>query len=508
MTGNEVRKKYLEFFEKRGHKIIPPAPLVLKDDPTTLFTSSGMQPLVPYLMGEEYPDGSTRLVDSQPSLRAQDIEEVGDNRHTTFFEMLGNWSLGDYFKKEQIEYLFKFLTDKEEGLGLDPKKLYISLFGGDENLKVKGTNEGSLPDIQALGIWRWCFKDAGVDNEVANNNQNEKPDIKNGRFFYYGVKKNWWSRAGTPKEMPVGEIGGPDTEVFYDFGDELKLHENSEWKDEPCHPNCDCGRFLEIGNSVFMQYQKVGEDLFEELPNKNVDFGGGLERLTAATNNDPDVFDIDLFRPAILKILSCFTVVDINNYKDGDYVKFRPPIIIEQKDQEKFGQNTIRSIRIIADHLRASVFLLSYGVVPSNKYQGYILRRLLRRALLYSRNLSINGNFMSQVAKVFIETYGSSYPEIKNHGNQILFEIEKEEVRFRNTLESGFKKIGEIFQNRSDINEDQAFELYTSYGFPIELQIEEAESRGKKVDIEGFNKKMKEHQEKSRESSKDKFKIQ
>jgi len=256
MTGSDVREKYLKFFTgaPRNHKEISPAPLVLENDPTTLFTSSGMQPLVPYLMGEAHPRGE-RLVDSQPSIRTVDIDEVGDNLHLTFFEMLGNWSLGDYFKKEQLPWIYEFFTKE---LGLSSDRLWVSVFEG--NKEVPKDNESAV-------IW----KSLGIPEE---------------RIRFYSVEKNWWSRTGTPQEMPVGEIGGPDSEVFFEFP-EVK-HDPKYGKD--CHPNCDCGRFLEIGNSVFIQYKKVGENKLEELPNKNVDFGGGLERITAAVNNEPDIF--------------------------------------------------------------------------------------------------------------------------------------------------------------------------------------------------------------------------
>ncbi len=258
MTTDKVRQKYLDFFKSppRNHQEVTPAPLVLKNDPTTLFNSSGMQQLVPYLMGKKHSQGK-RLVNSQPCFRAKDIDEVGDNRHTTFFEMLGNWSLGDYFKKEQLPWLWEFLTKE---LGLPKEKLYPSVFEGD---KLVPRDEESYKIWRSLGV---------PENHI----------------FEYGVEKNWWSKSGTPREMPEGEIGGPDSEVFFEFS-EIK-HDSKFGKN--CHPNCSCGRFIEIANSVFMEYKKMGDKL-QELPQKNVDFGGGLERLTAAVNNDFDVFQID-----------------------------------------------------------------------------------------------------------------------------------------------------------------------------------------------------------------------
>ncbi len=463
MLSSEVREKYLKFFEKRGHKIIPPAPLVLENDPTTLFTSSGMQPLVPYLMGKEYPGGIKRLVDSQPSFRAQDIEEVGDNRHTTFFEMLGNWSLGDYFKEDQLNWFFSFLVDSDEkgGLGLDPKRLYVSVFEGNEYIPK---------DDESIMIWQKLFLSCGVDAEVGE------------RIFKYGVKKNWWSRSGTPDQMPVGEIGGPDSEVFYDFGKNLGLHEKSQWKDEVCHPNCDCGRFLEIGNSVFIQYIKNEDGFFKELPQRNVDFGGGLERLTAATNDDPDVFKTDLFWPVIKKI--------------------------EELSGKKY-EDEQSSMRVITDHLKAAVFLANDGVVSGNKLQGYVLRRLIRRSA--TKAFNINRDFGSsddfhKLADEVIEVYRDSYFS-KINRDKVQETIVGEILKFRKNLESGLKKIDQVFQNRNDINGEQAFELNTTYGFPIELLVEEAKARAKTVDLQGFQEEMKKHQELSRKSSENKFKI-
>jgi alanyl-tRNA synthetase len=285
MTAEEIRKKYLEYFEAKDHKIIPRALLVPQDDPTTLFTGSGMQPLVPYLLGEKHPDGS-RLVDSQTCFRAEDMDEVGDNRHTTFFEMLGNWSLGDYFKEDQLGWFWDFLT---KVVGLDPNKLYVTCFIGDE------TN-GVPKDTEACKIWRDLFQLEGVEAKVIELGSGAiaaEKGMQDGRIFYYDANYNWWSREGAPANMRDGEPGGPDSEVFYDFG---TLHDQKYG--EHCHPNCDCGRFLEIGNSVFMTYRKVGGK-FEELPKPNVDFGGGLERIAAAALDSPDVFQISLLRPII-----------------------------------------------------------------------------------------------------------------------------------------------------------------------------------------------------------------
>src|SRR6266540_3417482 len=290
MTAQEIRKAYLDFLQKRNHKVIPRALLVPQNDPTTLFTGSGMQPLVPYLLGEEHPKG-TRLVDSQTCLRAQDIEEVGDNRHTTFFEMLGNWSLGDYFKADQIPQFFAFLTDV---VGLDPQRIYVTCFIGDE--------ANSIPrDVESAGIWKQLFADKGIDAdeaEIGSEADGYQRGIKPGeRIFYYDASKNWWCRAGKIADMPVGEPGGGDTETFYEFD---FVEHNPEYG-EFCHPNCDCGRFVEIGNSVFMEYVKTDKG-FEKLPKQNVDFGGGLERIAMAAIDSPDAFKVSLLWPIVEKL--------------------------------------------------------------------------------------------------------------------------------------------------------------------------------------------------------------
>lgn len=444
MTSREIRQKYIEFFVERGHKEIPAAPLVLENDPTTLFTSAGMQPLAPYLKSELHPLGK-RLVNSQPSFRSQDIMEVGDNRHTTFFEMLGNWSLGDYFKKEQLSWFFEFLTKE---LGLPAEKLYITVFEGD----------GSVPkDNESVEIW----KSLGIPEE---------------RIYYYAANKNWWSMSGPPEKMPVGEIGGPDSEVFYDFGEELKLHEMSADKDAPCHPNCDCGRFLEIGNSVFIQYFKDTDGSLEELPQKNVDFGGGLERLVAATNNDPDIFKIDLFWPIIEKIVE----ITGRNYSSEEQVP----------------------MRVIADHVKAAVFIIIARVRPSNKLHGYVLRRLLRRAAVKMHQLGVEISFVTRVAQSVLEIYGGLHGIKKEQLEEVGTVIEEEMGRFSKSLERGLKEI----QSLSHIDGKAAFYLYQSYGFPLELTEELAREKGQDIDHEEFEKEFEKHRELSRTASAGTFK--
>jgi alanyl-tRNA synthetase len=455
MKSSDVRKKFIEFYKTRGHVEIPSAKLVPENDPTTLFNSSGMQPLVPYLLGQPHPSGK-RLVDSQKAIRLQDIDEVGDNRHTTFFEMLGNWSLGDYFKKEQLPWVFEFLTKE---LKLFPQRLYVSFFEG--NREVSKDNE-------SINIWKEIFAGVGIEGKVGE------------RIFSYPADKNWWSRSGEPEKMPPGEPGGPDSEIFYDFGEELGLHEKSIWKNEKCHPNCDCGRFLEIGNSVFMQYQKLADGSLKELPQKNVDFGGGLERLTAVTERTPDIFSTDMFSSIIE--------------------------LIEKISNKKYGEETeeTRAMRIIADHIRGSVMMMADGVIPSNKQQGYILRRLIRRSLLYSRNLGLTGdwkyvgNFVEPVAQIYAE----AYPEVVAKAGEIKLLLEEEAMRFGKTLDKGLKEIEKI----ENISGTDAFKLYETYGFPWEMTEEISRTRGQNPNRQQFETEFKKHQELSRTAAAGMFK--
>ncbi|HYE23163.1 MAG TPA: alanine--tRNA ligase [Candidatus Paceibacterota bacterium] len=470
MTLSDVRRRFLEFYKARGHAEIPSAPIVPGNDPTTLFTSSGMQPLIPYLLGQEHPEG-TRLTDSQLCFRAGDIEEVGDNRHTTFFEMLGNWSLGEYFKKEQLPWVFEFLTSTE-GLNLDPSKLYVTVFAGDEST-------GMDADMEAVEMWKELFKSKGVDAEFSNIGSEEagyeKGMQENERIFAYDAKKNWWSRAGVPSNMPAGEPGGPDSEVFYDFG----LPHDTKWGAH-CHPNCDCGRFVEIANSVFMQFLKQEDGSFAPLPKQNVDFGGGLERLVFATLGTPDVFLIDVFAPA--------------------------RAIIENRSQKKYGEDeeTTRSFRIIMDHMRAAAFILAEGVRPSNTEAGYVLRRLIRRSIREADKLGIKEALLVEVIEGFASYYGDQYPHITENAAFIREEIGKEEEKFRKTLQQGMKEFEKI-SRKGDVSGDQAFVLFTSFGFPVELTEELAKERGLMLDRAAFDQKMKEHQDKSRAGAAQKF---
>ncbi|HZP55502.1 MAG TPA: alanine--tRNA ligase [Candidatus Saccharimonadales bacterium] len=441
MTAQEIRKKYLDFFAARGHKVIPRANLVPQDDPTTLFTGSGMQPMVPYLLGEKHPEG-TRIADSQPCFRAEDIEEVGDNRHLTLFEMLGNWSLGDYYKDDQISWAWELYT---KVFGLDPQKLYITCFIGDEKTRVP-------KDTESAELWKKLYKTVGIDAaevELPGKSGAEK-GMQNGRIFYYDASKNWWSREGAPSNMRDGEPGGPDTEIFYDFG----TKHDSKFG-EFCHPNCDCGRFGEIGNSVFMAYRK-NKDKFEPLPNPNVDFGGGLERIAAAVNNDPDLFKTSVIWP----IVECIVKLSGKQYKDNQ-----------------------AGMRFIADHMRAATFLAIDDVTPSNKTQGYVLRRLIRRAIRYAYELGIENDLGQQIVPVVVKIFAEDYPEMNAKKSQIIDIFSKEEKLFRQTLRKGLNILEKALGEDDALLTGQfIFQMYDTYGFPVELTLEEAHKRGWKIE--------------------------
>lgn len=458
MTAAQIIEKYISFFKEHGHTQIPNAPMVPENDPTTLFISSGMQPLLPYLLGETHPSG-TRLVNVQNVFRANDIEEVGDDRHTTFYRMIGNWSLGDYFKKEQITWVFTFLTDV---LHIDPNKLYITVFDGDPAV-------GIGRDEESIALWQVLFATKGIDAKVGT------------RIFPYGVKKNWWSRAGVPDNMPAGEPGGPDTEMFYDFGEELHLHETSQWKEQPCHVNCDCGRYWEIGNSVFMQYIKTAEGTFKPLPQQNVDFGGGLERLIGATENQPDMFLTSLFRPTIETL--------------------------EKQTGVAYSSNK-KAMQIIADHLGGSIVMISNGVKPANKEHGYILRRLLRRSFDYFYELQ--GKDITPILEVIIAQYKDTDPYLVEQFEHIKLTILEEEQKYANTRKEAKKYIekkytkrqGDELMGTAEISAADAFILYATHG----LSPTQIKSLGYTFDEAAFAEKMKAHKDLSKTASSGKFK--
>jgi len=470
MTAEDVRKAYLDFFAARGHVVIPRAKLVPEGDPTTLFTGSGMQPMIPYLLGEPHPEGQ-RIADSQTCLRSQDIDEVGDNRHTTFFEMLGNWSLGDFFKKEQIPWMFEFLT---EVIGLDPKKLYITCFIGAPEYDIE-------KDTQAAELWRDLFRGVGIEAKIADIGSEidgYARGIKPGeRIFYYDGSKNWWSRGGDPEHTPIGDPCGPDSEMFYDFG----TPHNTEYG-EHCHPNCDCGRFMEIGNNVFMAYKKVAEGKFEPLAKPNVDQGSGLERIAAAAIDNPDVFRISLMQPIIDKL----ETLSGKNY-DSNHV----------------------AMRVIADHLRAATFLAVDGVRPSNKEQGYVMRRLIRRAVRFAFDLGIEQNFLAEVVPVVVDLYAVDLPEVKSACDEAITTLVKEEKAFRQTLRKGLKEFEKLTKKSQNLTGEAIFILYDTYGFPIELSVEEAFKRDITVPDdwrEQFDAKMAEQRARSQTATKGVFK--
>jgi len=433
MDADEVREAFLGFWRQRGHAPVARAPLVLWGDPSTLFTGSGMQGLLPYLLGAEHPAGH-RLVNSQPCLRAQDIDDVGDSRHTTFFEMLGNWSLGDYFKAEQLPAVWEFFTGT---VGLDPARIYVSCFAGDPG-------HGIPRDDESARIWRELFTAAGLDAaEVDLGTEQRAAEIGSGgaRIAFYG-EKNWWSRGDSIDATPVGDPGGPDSEVFYLYPD--VPHDPAFGA--RCHPNCDCGRYLEIGNSVFMEYLRT-PDGFAPLPRRNVDFGGGLERIAAAAIDSPDVYRISLLRPIVDRLAE----LSGTGY-----------------EQRRYG------LRVVADHLRGAAFLVADGVRPANKEQGYVLRRLIRRAVRVAHSIGLTEDFLAEVVPTVTELYRDSYSEVAANAGTTVAVLAGEEQRFRRTLARGLRQL----ESYRLLTGDDLFTLYDSAGFPVELSTEEARARG------------------------------
>ncbi len=479
MNSHEIRKKYLEFFKSKEHKIIPSSSLIPENDPTTLFTGSGMQPMVPYLLWEKHPLW-TRICDSQKCFRSWDIEDIWDNRHTTFFEMLWNWSLWDYFKEKQISWMFQFVTKK---LDLNPSKIYISVYRWNNKLWI-------YKDSEAVKLWKKEFQKIWID--ALDIDMAEKKWMQNGRIFYYNEKENWWSRAWVPNNMPVWEPWGPDSEMFWDFGEDLKLHEDSRWKDEHCHPACDCGRFLEIWNNVFMQFMRT-KNWFEELKNKNIDFWWWLERLAVAVSDNPDVFRWDLF--------------------DGIRNK------IEKLTAKKYWENKKETMafRVVMDHLRAATFLICDWAVPSNKDQGYFTRRLIRRAIRFAKDLWVKWWFITEIAKEVINEYKNHYKELEDKKDFIIKEMKAEEKQILKTLDKWLREFDKLvkwfeiifkktWKKIDTIAWIKAFKLYDTYWFPLEITKELAEERWLKVDNEGFKKAFENHKELSRKGAEQKFK--
>ena len=442
-SANELRSMFLKFFESKGHKVIPSASVIPENDPTVLFTTAGMHPLVPYLMGEKHPMG-TRLTDVQKCIRTGDIDDVGDPSHLTFFEMLGNWSLGDYFKKEMIPWSWEFLTSKDY-LGIEPDRLAFTVFAGDEDCPR---------DEEAANLWR-------------------AQGVKDDHLFYLPKKHNWWGPAGVTGPC------GPDTEMFI-------------IKDQPpcgpnCSPACSCGRFLEIWNDVFMQYNKTADGQYVPMAKKNVDTGMGLERTVCTLNGCKTVYETDAFTGIIAKI----SELSGKHYDDDEA--------------------TTRAFRIVADHLRTSTFIMGdpRGVSPSNVDQGYVLRRLIRRAVRFGMELGMQEGFTAEIGKVVIEQYAEVYPELKQNEAFVLEQFKLEETRFARTLRQGereFEKAVSRMGESKVIDGMVAFNLYATYGFPIEMTRELAKEHGLTVDEAGFEKHFAEHQKSSHAGAEQRFK--
>jgi alanyl-tRNA synthetase len=429
MDSGEIRKRFLNFFEKRGHAVLPSASLVPENDPSVLFTTAGMQPLVPYLLGEKHPKGM-RLVNVQKCVRTGDIDDVGDNRHLTFFEMMGNWSLGDYFKKEAIAWSYELLTSKDEGFGLDPDRLYVTVFEG---------NEDAPKDEEAIGVW----KSVGIPEH---------------RIFPMSKEDNWWSPG------PNGPAG-PDSEMFYD----LTPREGALIGREAFVAAQNSGRVVEIWNDVFMEYEQKDGKVVGKLTKQNVDTGSGLERMTVVLQGKQHVFETDLFAP-LMKVLQTAS----SSYNE-------------------------KSARIVADHLRAAVFMIADGVLPSNTDRGYVLRRLLRRAVHNADMMGLPHGALGLIAKdSIIPQFSEIYSELADRAEQIRNGIREEELKFRKTLERGLREF--------EKGERDAFVLFTSYGFPLEMTFELAKERGENIDTADFEAKMKEHQNMSRTAAEGMFK--
>lgn len=438
MKYSEILQKYLQYFENKNHTIIPSAPLVPEDNPTVLFVNAGMFPLIPFLQGQKHPKG-TRLTNIQRCLRTGDIDEVGDEFHSTTFIMLGNWSLNDYFKKEAITMTVEFFVEK---LGLDINKIYASVFQGEDSIPE---------DSVSIETWKEVFKKYGIEAQVGKGERIQK----------FGKKHNWWG-------LESGGPCGPDSEIFYDTGKEKCSKE--------CHINCNCGKYVEIGNNVFMEYLKEADQI-KPLGRTNVDFGGGLERITAILQNVDSTYDIDIYKPIL------------------------------QKVQEISKEHDIKSERIIVDHIKSATWLVMDGVIPSRTEQGYILRRLIRRAIRHGKKLGIENNFTKQIAQISIDQFQTIFPNLKKEEEKILTTIEQEEIKFNKTIESGLKELEKRLAKKGEIDGADAFLLYETYGLPLELTEEILQEKDQKIkDRQLFFKKEEEHQEKSRTAAKGFFK--
>ncbi len=437
LDSKELRSKYLNFFASKGHTVIPSASLIPENDPTVLFTTAGMHPLVPYLLGQKHPGGK-RLTDVQKCVRTGDIDEVGDDTHCTFFEMLGNWSLGDYFNYESIGYSYEFMTKE---LGISPSRLAVSVFAGDEDCPR---------DVKSAERW----EELGIPKE---------------RIFYLPKKNNWWI-AGTTGPC------GPDTEIF--------IVTDKEPCSPECSPACDCGRYVEIWNNVFMQYYKHPDGTYTPLAQKNVDTGMGLERTLAMLNGYKSVYETDVLRPVVE-----FVTASCGKSPEGE---------------------TLKAIRIIADHIRTATFMLGdeFGIVPSNVDRGYILRRLIRRAVRYARLIELAPAALTECAAKYVDIYAEAYPELRTNREKIMTELDKEIGKFDVTLQQGLKEFDKLLKYIQDkrMSGKAAFRLYDTYGFPIEMTLELARDNGITVDLEGYERAYNEHQQKSKAGAEQKFK--
>lgn len=468
MDAQTVRKKYIEFFKGKQHAHIPRANVVPYNDPSTLFTGSGMQPMIPYLLGESHQDGN-RLVNSQVCIRAQDIDDVGDDKHTTSFEMLGNWSLGDYYKTDQIQWIAEFIFDV---VGLDPNRVYVTCYIGNKQYNIPR-------DEEAIALWQQEFTKRGVEAPVVELGAAENGDklgMQGGRIFLYDGKENWWSRNGNEEGTLIGDPCGPDSEMFFDFGEQY--HDEEKWG--KAHPASDSPRFFEIGNNVFMGYKKVADGVFEPLKAPNIDHGSGLERIAAAAIDSPDVFRISLLWPIIEKL--------------------------EKLSGKSYESNT-NAMRVIADHLRGATFLAVDGVAPSNKEQGYVMRRLLRRAIRFAFELGIEQNFMQEVVPVIADLYVADFPEVSENRDKVIEVLIKEEKVFKQTLRKGLRELAKFAE--SGITGSELFTLYDTYGFPVELSTEEAFKQD--IDLsenwrEEFDAQMAEQRARSQTAAKGTFK--
>jgi len=436
ISSDKLKKMFLKFFQKKGHKVIANASLIPENDPTALFTSAGMHPLVPYLLGQPHPSGK-RLVNVQKCLRTSDIDEVGDSFHLSFFEMLGNWSLGDYFKEKSIPWSYEFLTSKE-WLNIDKDRLYVTVFAGNDNIHR---------DTESARIW----EELGVPKE---------------RIFYLPREDNWWG--------PIGSTGpcGPDTEMFYDTGKEPCGSE--------CKPGCSCGKFDEIWNNVFMEYNKTPDGEYELLEQKNVDTGMGVERTVAVLQGKDNVYETEIFTPLIEKIKELAGI-------------------------EVVPDNQSRSVRVICDHSRAATFILAEGIVPLNVEQGYVLRRVIRGAIRHGKLIGIEEEFLGELSRIVIETYSRDYPHLKSNEDFIVTELGKEYKKFNNTLARGLNRFNRIASENKRIDGKDAFLLYQSFGFPIEITKELGRENGIFVDVDGFREEFEKHQEVSRVSADKRF---